>query len=137
VLHSPFQIAHQTDLPAFVWAVTHAPPEMVQDFQMWMTAVYGSRQTSWLDVFDVAKHVEGTGPEDVIFVDVAGGVGHQCALLKERYKELEGRVILQDLPIVIPQAIPTPGVETQGIDMWQGQPVKGKQRLLKPATYTL
>ena len=122
-LHSPFQIAHQTDLPAFVLALSQ--PRMMQDLQMWMTAVYGSRQTSWLDAFDVAKHLKGSSPEDTIFVDVAGGVGPQCALLKAKLPELKGRVILQDLPMVIPQAIPTPGVETQAIDMWQGQPVKG------------
>jgi len=130
VLHSPFQIAHKTELPAFVWALSQ--PKMMQDFQMWMIAVYGGRQTSWLDAFDIAKHVSGAGPDDVIFVDVAGGVGHQCGLLKAKLPEVKGRVILQDLPMVVPQAIPTPGVEAQGIDMWQGQPVKGKRKHFPP-----
>lgn len=125
VMHSPFQIAHQTDLPAFVWGFSQ-PPRMLQDFLLWMAAVYGDRPTSWLDAYDLSKHCDGSGPDDVIFVDVAGGIGHQCALLKAKLPQLKGRVILEDLPVVMPQAIPTPGVEHMGIDMWQGQPVKGE-----------
>jgi demethylsterigmatocystin 6-O-methyltransferase len=123
VMHSAFQIAHQTDLPAFVWALSQ--PKMVEDFHLWMAAVYSDRPSSWLDAYDLSKHCEGSGPDNVIFVDVAGGIGHQCALLKAKLPQLEGRVILEDLPMVIPQAIPTPGVESVGIDMWQGQPIKG------------
>lgn len=123
VMHSAFQIAFQTDLPAFVWSLSQ--PKMVEDFHLWMAAVYGDRPTSWLDAFDMSKHCDGSSPDDVIFVDVAGGIGHQCALLKAKLPELKGRVILEDLPMVIPQAIPTPGVESLGIDMWEGQPIKG------------
>lgn len=123
VMHSAFQLGFNTDLPAFVWALSQ--PKLMEDFQMWMGAVYGGRPTTWLDAFDVTKHLEGSKDDDVIFVDVAGGVGHQCALLKGKHPEIKGRVILEDLPMVVPQAIPVPGVEAQGIDMWQGQPVKG------------
>ncbi len=35
VLHSPFQIAHKTDLPAFVWAVSR--PDLMADFNLWMS----------------------------------------------------------------------------------------------------
>jgi hypothetical protein len=100
---------------------------MMEDFHMWMAAVYGDRPTTWLDAYDLAKHCEGSTDEDVIFVDVAGGIGHQCALLKAKLPQLKGRVILEDLPMVTPQAIPTAGVENMGFDMWQGQPIKGKQ----------
>lgn len=98
---------------------------MVQDMIQWMGAVYGDRPTTFLDAFDIAKHVEGSKDEDVIFVDVAGNVGHQCALLKGKLPDLKGRVILEDLPPVIASAIPIPGLEPLGIDMWQGQPIKG------------
>ncbi|EHK99620.1 putative Sterigmatocystin 8-O-methyltransferase [Glarea lozoyensis 74030] len=123
VMHSAFQLGHQTDLPAFIWALSQ--PKMMEDFHLWMAAVYGDRPTTWLDAYDLAKHCEGSTDEDVIFVDVAGGIGHQCALLKAKLPELKGRVILEDLPMVTPQAIPTAGVENMGIDMWQGQPIKG------------
>jgi demethylsterigmatocystin 6-O-methyltransferase len=123
-MHSAFQLGHDTELPAFIWALTQ--PKMVEDFHMWMAAVYGDRPTTWLDVFDIPKHCESSADEDVIFVDIAGGIGHQCALLKAKYPELKGRVVLEDLAMVIPQAIPTPGVENIAIDMWQKQPIKGE-----------
>ena len=90
-----------------------------------MSAIYGELPTSWLDGFDMSKHCADSKPDDVIFVDVAGGVGHQCGLLKAKLPELQGRVILEDLPMVTPQALPIPGMESMGIDMWQEQPVKG------------
>ena len=90
-----------------------------------MSAIYGEQPTSWLDGFDMSKHCVDSKPDDVIFVDVAGGVGHQCGLLKAKLPELRGRFILEDLPMVTPQALPIPGIESMGIDMWQGQPVKG------------
>jgi hypothetical protein len=34
-MHSAFQIAFQTELPAFVWGATQ--PEMIQDFQVGFT----------------------------------------------------------------------------------------------------
>jgi len=134
VMHTAFQIGHNTDLPAFVWALSQ--PRLMEDFQLWMAAVYSDRPTTWLDAYDLSKHCEGSGPEDVVFVDVAGGIGHQCALLKAKLPELKGRVVLQDLPMTIPHAIPTPGVETQAIDMWQEQPVKGKSRHIFSQLYS-
>lgn len=59
-------------------------------------------------------------------MDVGGGIGHQCALLKQTIPNLQGRVVLQDMAHAIPHAILTPGVENNIIDMWEGQPVKGK-----------
>jgi len=123
VMHSAFQIAFETDLPAFVYAPSQ--PKMFKDLQLWMVALYGDMTKSWLDVYDFPKYVSGSGPDDVIFVDVAGGIGPQCALLKGKFPELKGRVILQDQPEALPHAIPTPGVEQMGFNMWQGQPVKG------------
>lgn len=123
VTHSAFQIAHRTELPAFIWGFQQ--PRMVEDLIQWMGAVYADRPTTFLDAFDISKHVEGSKDEDVIFVDVAGSVGHQCALLKGKLPKLRGRVILEDLPPVVASAIPLPGLEPLGIDMWQGQPVKG------------
>lgn len=123
VMNSAFQIGHKTDLPAFVWGAQK--PEMMQDFMMWMGAIYGDRPTTFLDAFDMSKHCAGSTAEDVVFVDIGGSVGHQCALLKGKLPELKGRVVLEDLPQVVPQAIPIPGLEAMGLDMWQGQPIKG------------
>jgi demethylsterigmatocystin 6-O-methyltransferase len=46
-------------------------------------------------------------------------------LLKKVHPKLLGRVVLQDQPFVIPQAIPVEGVEKQSYDIWTEQPLKG------------
>lgn len=53
VLHSPFQIAHKTDKPSYVWATEQ--PWLMANFNVWMTQQHDG-QSTWLDVFDVATH---------------------------------------------------------------------------------
>ena len=131
MLHSAFQIAHQTDQPAFVWALGH--PKLLADNNLWMTSLH-DKQSTWLDAYDFSRHYEGAGAETVVFVDVAGGIGQQCALLKQKLPDLKGRVILQDLQPTIDHAMPNPGVENTVIDMWEGQHVKGEIPHLDPST---
>ncbi|ETS81750.1 hypothetical protein PFICI_06752 [Pestalotiopsis fici W106-1] len=123
VVDTPFQKAFQTELPAFVWMQSH--PEIVADFGLWMTAVHNGKK-AWMDVVDFTALVGEADAEMPVFVDVGGGVGSQCALLKARLPNLTGRVILQDLPVVIEHhALPTDGVEKMAFDFWGEQPVKG------------
>lgn len=127
VTQTPFQIVNNTDLPAFQWAHLNRP-DLVAEFGLWMTALRG--RTAWLDVLDFEALVNKGGvvvdAETPLFVDVGGGIGSQCALLKSKLPGLPGKVILQDLPIVIQHALPTPGVENMAHDFWGEQPVKGK-----------
>ena len=121
--NSPFQRAHNTDQPPFVWIVNH--PFKFESFIQWMTA-HREDQLTWLDVFPFEETLcSNLTPETPVFVDIGGGIGHQCAALKSRFQDLPGRVILQDLPQTLPQAIPTPGVEATAHDFWTPQPVKG------------
>lgn len=93
---------------------------------------------SWLDVvaFDteVAKDAK---PEDVVFVDVGGGNGLQCAALKKAFPDLKGRIILQERHAVLEKALQTNGVETMTHDVLTEQPVKSKVFLLKLTTELL
>lgn len=123
VLHSPFQVAHNTDKLAYVWAMEQ--PKLMADFNLWMTEQHQGQKT-WLDVFDLAGHLEGSSSDTLIFVDIGGGLGQQCALLKEKHPQLPGRVVLQDQPFVLPHAIPTDGVEKLSFDFWTEQPLKGE-----------
>ncbi|KAG8158549.1 hypothetical protein KVR01_011671 [Diaporthe batatas] len=126
---TPFQIVNNTDRPAFEWAHEHRP-ELIAEFGLWMTALRG--QQTWLDVLDFESLIKGSGaeaaaitPETPVFVDVGGGIGSQCAILKSKLPNLPGRVILQDLPAVIEHALPTEGVEVTAHNFWTEQPVKG------------
>ena len=122
MVNTSFQKAMKTDLPGFVWMQSR--PDLVADFGLWMTAVHDG-QMNWLDVVDFGKLAKGSTAETPVFVDIGGGIGHQCALLKHKLPDISGRVILQDLQMAIDHAIPTPGVENTNHDFWTEQPVKG------------
>ena len=120
--NTPFQKAMKTRLPGFVWM--QSQPELVSNFGLWMTACHDGVK-DWLDVVDYQRYTHGSTADTPIFVDIGGGIGRQCALLKYKLPNAPGRVILQDLEVVIPHALPTPGVEKVAHDFWKEQPVKG------------
>lgn len=102
-------------------------PYEFKAFVSWMTAQRKNMPT-WLDVFPVEKHLcGGIQTESVLFVDIGGGPGHQCMALKERYPQIERRIILQDTEAVIREALSIPGVEPMVHDFWTEQPIKGIQ----------
>ena len=120
--NTPFQIAHHTESTAFEWAMCQ--PDLMQDFNLWMRA-QRTGQKSWLDVFPPERLAPDGESEAPFFVDIGGGIGHQCAALKARFPSITRRVVLQDLPKAIEHAIPTDGVEPMVHDFWSEQPVKG------------
>ena len=115
-----FHKAFNTNLPAFVWLQQH--PEKLQWFQQLMSV---PREGDWLDVLPKPSKKSADGEEGVVFVDVGGGFGHQCARLTDKYPELKGRVILQDRPEVVAVAPLIPGVKAEGHDFFTPQTVKG------------
>ncbi|MCJ1382181.1 hypothetical protein MMC17_005293 [Xylographa soralifera] len=119
---SPFQTAHLTPLPAFLWL--QQQPQALHWFGQWMAAQRDGMPT-WLNVYPLEAQAAGLDPQAPLFVDVGGGIGHQCQLLKQTYPNLPGRVILQDLPQTIEHAPPIDGVSQQAHDFFTPQPVTG------------
>lgn len=117
------QLGLKTALPFFQWLPRH--PHNLEAFNHLMTFQrYG--QPTFLDVFPVEeKLLRGATANTPVFVDVAGGVGYQSAAFREKFPDAPGRVILQDLPAMIEQAITKEGVEKMEYDFWTAQPVKG------------
>lgn len=81
----------------------------------------------WLDEYPFERETEGWDPNSPLFVDIGGNVGYYCAKFKDRFPNVPGRIILQDLPGTIAHALQTPGVEVLGHDFFQPQPVKSKR----------
>jgi hypothetical protein len=80
----------------------------------------------WFDVLPFDDIVaSGSNEDTVIFVDVGSALGHQSIALRERYPNLPGRVIIQDMPQVINMVQPRHGIEPQVYDFFTPQPVKG------------
>ncbi|KAM5467371.1 putative demethylsterigmatocystin 6-O-methyltransferase [Microsporum audouinii] len=123
-LHTAFQDAWKTPLHAFQWfAENNSHLTYFNDYM----ALRRKPELSWLSVYPVAQEVEGWDSKDnsrAIYVNIGGGIGHQCKQFKEKYPDLPGRVILQDLPHSIAKALPTPGVENMEHDFFQPQPIK-------------
>ncbi|KAI2627784.1 hypothetical protein GGR54DRAFT_636906 [Hypoxylon sp. NC1633] len=107
---------HQTELDFFPWAQQH--PESLRWFQQLMSV---PREGDWLDVVSMPAP-EGPAP---VFVDVGGGMGHQCARLAAKFPQLEGSIILQDRPETIAIAPTIPGVKAMGHNFFKDQVVTG------------
>lgn len=82
---------------------------------------------TWLSVYPVERELQdwdAQGNTKAVYVNIGGGIGHQCKQFKEKYPEVPGRVILQDLPHSMSAALQTPGVENMGHDFFQPQPIR-------------
>jgi demethylsterigmatocystin 6-O-methyltransferase len=120
--NTPMKKAWKTDLPPFLWLQTK--PENHAHFNRFMEAQHqGMRQ--WLDVYPVEERLQNMGPEQVAFVDVGGGIGHQAVALRKLLPHLKNRIIVEDMEAVIAHAIPHEGVEATVYDFYQPQAVQG------------
>lgn len=121
-----FRVAFQTDKDAFSWFADH--PTHLAHFNSYM-ALRRKPDKTWLSIYPVAEEASsssgGLSAERVLYVNIGGGVGHQCAQFVDMFPDLPGRVVLQDLPHSIAQALPTPGVENMAHDMFAPQPAIG------------
>ena len=65
----------------------------------------------------------------VLIIDVAGGHGHDLESFRRRFPDAKGRMILQDLPVVIRDVQNLdPRIERMEHDMFLPQPIKGTNR---------
>ncbi|KAI1133929.1 S-adenosyl-L-methionine-dependent methyltransferase [Hypoxylon sp. FL0543] len=120
--HTAFKLAFHTDLNAYAWLGQN--PAQLNHFNTYM-ALRRKPDSTWLSVYPVAAEASGWPSEKPLYVNIGGGVGHQCAQFREKYPNLPGRVVLQDLPHSVAQALPTPGVENMAHNMLEPQPVVG------------
>ncbi|KAI0438314.1 S-adenosyl-L-methionine-dependent methyltransferase [Xylaria telfairii] len=118
-----FQKAYRTDMDTYQWFSQHPEHKMALIRFMGMEQAIRGR---WLREYPFESETKSWNPEAPVFVDIGGNVGHYCALFKS-LPSVPGRVILQDLPATIAQALPTPGVETVGHDFFKLQPVQGSK----------
>lgn len=126
--HSVFQDAWKTELGAFEWFKYH--PMNLEYFNQYMAFRREGAET-WLSVYPVEEEAKLWDPEAPVFVNVGGGIGHQCAEFKAHYPQVAGRVILQDLPHTIDRALQTPGVENMAHNFFESQPIRGIYYFLK------
>lgn len=127
--NTPFQKAFKTNLAAFEWISQQ--PKLFTAMQQVMTMMQGSE---WLVKFkaldNAARALEEKAlseeSERPFFVDVGGGHGHQLVQLRDKYRQLKGRLILQDLPEAVEKLPPIDGVKTVAHNFFDKQGVEGR-----------
>lgn len=64
--------------------------------------------------------------DEVLLVDVGGGIGHDLLEFKKKIPDISGRLVLQDQPHVIRQIDQiSNGIESIAHDFFTPQPIKG------------
>lgn len=118
-----FQPAYDTNLDTYAWFSENSENKAALIKYMGLEEKTRGR---WLDRYPFERMTQDWDPRSPVFVDIGGNVGHYCAKFKERFPNIPGRVILQDLPSTLAHALHTPGVEALAHDFFEPQPVKGQ-----------
>lgn len=121
---SAFAFAEKATL--FEWM--KKKPEQRKYFDNYM-AGRRKEMLRWFEIFPVTEKLTTglrSGPKDALMVDIGASHGHDLVRFKERYNDLPGRSILQDLPETIDSIQnPLPGIEPMIYDFFTPQPVIG------------
>lgn len=90
-----------------------------------MTMGRAYRSEEWFEFFPVEQKLQ-TSPQNVVLVDVGGGIGHDIREFKAKFPHLPGKLVLQDLSQVIDDIKdPLPDdVDAIKYDMFTEQPIK-------------
>ncbi|CAG7931716.1 unnamed protein product [Penicillium olsonii] len=94
-------------------------------FDTVMASPYRRDEKSWTDFFPVEEKLRVQSPSDVLLVDVGGGRGKDLLSFRERFPNLQGRLVLQDLSHVAETAEIPSEIEAQVHNFFDEQPVKG------------
>lgn len=81
---------------------------------------------SWFDIYPVEQELSGpTGEKTVTLVDIGGNQGHDLVNLKAKCPNLQGELVLQDLPDVVAKAnFNDPSISAMGHNFFDPQPIK-------------
>ncbi|KAL4733180.1 O-methyltransferase [Aspergillus similis] len=111
-----------------IWEWFSADPERLHLSNSFMEADRGSRP-SWVEWCSLpqqlVKAFDG-GAEDVFMVDVAGGRGHDLKIFRDKFPDVKGQFILEDLGHVIEQSVGGLRAKKIAFDLFKEQPIKEK-----------
>ncbi len=114
-----FQKAFDTDLSFFEWLPQH--PKHIKSLGHLMAL---DRPTHWVDDYPVEKLGSlATSRDKAILVDIGGGFGQQAVAFRNKFPDLPGRVVVQDIPSTLAGARPVPGIEFMEYDFFSAQPI--------------
>ena len=110
-----------------LWDMFKSKPGSLADFNIQMSRLNSGRR-DWYDLYPVQHRLDegkSLGPDDTLFVDVAGGLGHQAIAFRNTFPNLEGRVVVQDLKAGMQGHPEVEGVEFEEQDFFLPQSIQG------------
>lgn len=108
--NGPFQYATATKLHVFEYLASN--PKLQNAFSETMKLVSKRRGLQWFEYFPVETKLRVEPSSDPLLVDIGGSLGHDLAAFKQEYPNIPGKLILQDLSVVVDQVKDLPsGIE--------------------------
>ncbi|KXL44250.1 hypothetical protein M433DRAFT_68469 [Acidomyces richmondensis BFW] len=108
-------------------------PQRKRIFDDYMEARQYSNDAKWFEIYPADRELnEGLkdGEDAVLIVDVGGGKGHDISQFRQRFANLPGKLILQDLPHTFRTLSSNlEGINLMEHDFFTEQPVKAGARL--------
>lgn len=95
----PFQFATGTQSHYFDFLSSE--PYYQQAFNTTMTASFRRKGQSWFKFFPVEEKLRVEDPMAPLLVDIGGGQGEDIFAFRDKFPHLPGKLVLQDLPVVI------------------------------------
>ena len=121
--NGPLQYAMNTKLHSFELMATR--PKLQHAFNTVMTIARTNRGQEWYEFFPVETKLRVQSDSHPVLIDIGGGLGHDLIAFKQKHPILPGKLIIQDLPIVIDSVKDLPsGISAMKHDFFAEQPVK-------------
>lgn len=98
---APFNLAMNTDMPVFEWRKYN--PVNAKAGQTFMAAQRMGQKSVWdgqTPMYDFELSDEDLAKGRVMMCDVGAGLGHQSIELRKYHPELQGKIVIEDLPLV-------------------------------------
>ncbi|KAL4799609.1 S-adenosyl-L-methionine-dependent methyltransferase [Aspergillus venezuelensis] len=133
-LASSLKYTHNVSIDGFTWLYQH--PDAMTRFNNFMEGQRANR-VHWGDWFPVQERILDGADQDpnrALNVDIGGGRGHDLMLLKRKFPNAKGKLVLEDLPSIIDEAqaeLDEHDIEGVKYDFLKGpNPVKGYSKLV-------
>ncbi|OQE12446.1 hypothetical protein PENVUL_c001G08898 [Penicillium vulpinum] len=109
------------------WESMSDDPRLSKYFNDYMTIPRITEEENLVHVYPFETIFANSTADDILFVDIAGGLGHQAMRVRNAFPRSRGRIILQDLLQVTSKitAASLPDVEIMDHDLSYPQPIKG------------
>lgn len=117
-----FQFSRQPGFHYFNWPATQ--PRAQHAFITVMTIPRTIGRAAWYEYFPVMENLIVDSPADILMVNIGGSVGHDMTRFEEANPNMQGKLIVQDITLVIaaiaPKSLPH-GIEAQLHDFFKTQ----------------